>query len=566
MPSDYITLNALASELDDALSGGKIRRICQPEKDEITIGVYNGRTNLLLVISANPNSPRIHLTKNKKENPYAAPPFLMVLRKYVGAAVVKKVSVEHEDRIVEIKMKARNELFDEEEFTLVCELMGRYSNIILLNDERRILDSLYKLIPDEKQKRQIMVGAHYLPPEQNKPFVGDADAVEAMLKEGPTEIYKDILVKRIAGVAAPSADAILSIAKASGDLSPHSVAQTAAIFSDIRRTPYYVPCLKRTEAQDFYPYDRPDAEVERSRSLNDAADEVYTCLDRQSRVKSASKTLEHALNAAIKKAKNSVQTLSEKLREGEEAEAIRIRAELITTNLYKINRRDAEVTLYDYYANEERTIPLDPVLSPKEYAQKLYKRYQKLKRGKEINETLLKQNQDNLLYYDALTAEIKMAESAEDLALIEEEMRESGILKTQKQPKKKEKERAIPFLSFEADGYAIYCGKGGLQNEQVTFKIGKDRDLWLHAAKSHGAHVIVKADKGSIPDRILLIASEIAAYYSERRADQKVEVDYTERRNVRRHPAKKIGLVYYTDYSTVAAKPNAHEELKKKTL
>ena len=563
MPSDYITLNALASEIDEALAGGKIRRICEPEKDEITIGVYNGRTNLLLVISANPNSPRIHLTKNKKENPYAAPPFLMVLRKYVGAAVIKRVSVEHEDRIVEIKMSARNELFDEEEFTLVCELMGRYSNIILLNDERRILDSLYKLIPDEKQKRQIMVGARYLPPEQNKPFVGNADAVEKELDEGNESNYKDILVKKIAGIAAPSAEAILAAAKATGDLSTHSVARVAASFSEIRRTPYYVPCVKRTDPQDFYPYERPALDTERTDSLNEAADEVFTAADRISRVKAGSKTLEHALTAAIKKAKNSVRTLSDKLVEGEEAEEIRIRAELITTNLYRIDRRDKEVTLFDYYSGQERTIPLDPVLSPKEYAQKLFKRYQKLKRGKEINETLLKQNQDNLLYYDALAAEIKMAETAEDLALIEEEMREAGILKIQRQPKKKEKERAIPFLTFEAEGYTIYCGKGGLQNEHVTFKVAKERDVWLHAAKSHGAHVIVKADRGAVPERILLVAAEIAAYYSERRGDQKVEVDYTERKNVRRHPAKKIGLVYYTDYMTVAAKPNAHEEYKK---
>ena len=155
MPSDYVTLNALAAELNDTLSGGKIRRICQPEKDEITISVYNGRTNLLLVISANPNSPRIHLTTVKKENPYAAPPLLMILRKYVGAAVIKSVSAIANDRIIEIALRARNEMFDDENFYLVCELMGRYSNIILLNQERRILDSLYKLIPDEKQKRQI---------------------------------------------------------------------------------------------------------------------------------------------------------------------------------------------------------------------------------------------------------------------------------------------------------------------------------------------------------------------------------------------------------------------------
>ena len=142
-------------------------------------------------------------------------------------------------------------------------------------------------------------------------------------------------------------------------------------------------------------------------------------------------------------------------------------------------------------------------------------------------------------------------------------MRESGILKTPRPQQKKEKERAIPYLTFETEGCQIYCGKGGLQNETVTFKVGKERDLWLHAAKSHGAHVIVKSERGSVPERVLLVAAEIAAYYSERRGDQKVEVDYTERKNVRRHPAKKIGLVYYTDYSTIAATPNAHEEIKK---
>ena len=138
MPSDFVTLNAIASELNNRLSGGKIRRICQPEKDEITVSVYNGRTNLLLVISANPNSPRIHLTTVKKENPYAAPALLMVLRKHVGAAVIKGVKTIANDRIIEISLSARNEMFDDEQFYLVCELMGRYSNLILLNNNSSI--------------------------------------------------------------------------------------------------------------------------------------------------------------------------------------------------------------------------------------------------------------------------------------------------------------------------------------------------------------------------------------------------------------------------------------------
>lgn len=561
MPSDYITLNALATELDDSLRGGKIRRICQPEKDEITISVYNGRTNLLLVISANPNSPRIHLTTVKKENPYSAPPLLMILRKYVGTAVIKGISAIAEDRIVEIALRARNEMFDDKDFYLVCELMGRYSNIILLNGQRRILDSLYKLIPDEKQKRQIMVGARYLPPEQNKIFIGEEASLAGALREVDAAHYRDYLVKHVAGVSQPSASVILKVAEEKGAFTPHGVAKIAAEFANIHSSAYYSPSLKTSDPKDFYPYHYPFAETEKRDSLNQCADEIYSLSDRDSRVKAAAKALEHALNAAIKKAKNSVSVLSQKLLETEKTEEIRIIAELITTNLYRIDRHDKSVTVYDYYENKERVIPLDPILSPKEYAQKLFKRYQKLKRGKEINETLLKQNQDNLLYYESLSAEIRLAETLQDLALTEEEMRESGLIKTQKKPGAKTP--SIPYMTYEKDGYLLYCGKGGLQNELVTFKVGKERDLWLHAAKSHGAHVILSADKEQIPDDILLFAAEIAAYYSERRTDQTVSVDYTKRRNVRRHPAKKIGLVYYSDYKTVAVKPNAHEEYKK---
>ncbi|HCJ01798.1 MAG TPA: hypothetical protein DHV31_02780 [Clostridiales bacterium] len=561
MPSDYVTLNALAAELNDTLSGGKIRRICQPEKDEITISVYNGRTNLLLVISANPNSPRIHLTTVKKENPYAAPPLLMILRKYVGAAVIKSVSAIANDRIIEIALRARNEMFDDENFYLVCELMGRYSNIILLNQERRILDSLYKLIPDEKQKRQIMIGAKYLPPEQNKVFIGNAPALEDALRPFPIEQYKDFLVKQAAGVSQPTAKSILQQAENENDLTPTGVARVAKAYADIYRSPYFSPSIKTDTPHDFYPYSYPFANIEKRESLNACADEVFSLADKESRLKAASKSLEHALRAAVKKTENAIGVISQKVLDGEKSEEIRVTAELITTNLYKIKPGDKTVTLFDYYTNQERTLPLDPILRPNEYAQKLFKKYQKLKRGKEINEKLLKQNEDNLLYYHALETELKLAETPQDLALTEESMREAGLIKAQRKGKKKEPQ--ILFLTYEKDGHKIYCGKGGLQNEYVTFKVGRENDIWLHAAKSHGAHVILSTEGKEPPEALLLFAAEIAAYYSERREDLSVEVDYTKRKNVRRHPAKKVGLVYYTDYKTIAARPNAHEEAKR---
>lgn len=561
MPSDYITLRALATELDGTLRGGKIRRICQPEKDEITVSIYNGRTNLLLVISANPNSPRIHLTSVKKENPYAAPPLLMILRKYIGSAVIKGVSAAHQDRIIEIALRARNEMFDDEDFYLVCELMGRYSNIILLNSERRILDSLYKLIPDEKQKRQIMIGARYLPPEQNKTFIGDYTAIAESLRKTDPEKYKDYLVKEAAGVSAPSAAAILECAKLCEDYSPEGIASVAAEFADIAHSSLYAPCVKTSSPPDFYPFFYPFSPVEPRESLNQCADEIYSLFDKDSRMKARAKSLEHALSAAIKKTKNSIAAISEKIKEGEKAEEIRITAELITSNLYKIAPHDPSVTLFDYYANEERSIPLDPILRPNEYAQKLFKRYQKLKRGKEINENLLRQNQDNLLYYESLAIELKIAEDLSDLAMTEEELRAAGLIKTQR--KAEQKKDSPRCLLFEKDGCKIYCGKGALQNEFVTFKLGKEQDLWLHAAKSHGAHIIISSEKEEIKEETILFAAEIAAYYSERREDAVVSVDYTRRKNVRRHPAKKTGLVYYTDYKTIAVHPNAHEEARK---
>lgn len=557
MPNDYVTLNAVASELNDKLAGGKIRRICQPEKDEITVSVYNGRTNLLLVISANANSPRIHLTTVKKENPYAAPPLLMILRKHIGAAVIRGIGTIAGDRIIEIKFSARNEMFDDEEFYLVCELMGRYSNLILLDKERRILDALHKLIPDEKQKRQIMVGARYLPPEQNKPFIGDAAGVAKELTAVTPEEYRTVLVKRIAGASLPTAKTILS--HAGENASPEMIADVAREFADIYHSDYYSPCHSALPA-DYYPYDYPFAETEKSEGINQAADIVYSASDREARVKSAAKSLEHSLDLAIKKAKNSIEVISEKIEDESKAEEIRIIAELITTNLYKIGPRDKEITVYDYYANKERLITLDPILRPNEYAQKLYKRYQKLKRGAEINRSMLKQNQDNLLYYEELAAQIKMAENVQDLTITEEEMRAAGLIRSVKQ--KQNKIEAPRCMTFRKDGWLIYCGKGGIQNEYVTFKLGKENDLWLHAAKSHGAHVIISGENKEIPESVLLFAAEIAAYYSERREDLSVSIDYTKRKNVRRHPAKKVGLVYYSDYKTITVKPDAHLECK----
>ena len=561
MPNDYITLHALSAELNDRLQGGKIRRICQPEKDEITLSVFMGKTNLLLVISANPNSPRIHLTSQKKENPYSAPPLLMILRKYIGAAVIKKIETIANDRIIEISLKARNEMFDDESFYLVCELMGRYSNIILLDAERRVLDSLYKLIPDENQRRQILIGARYLPPEQNKIFIGDKDALRKGL-EGTDRPYRDFLIKETSGISSASADQILSVAGKQGELSPSSIAETAALFADIYESELYSPCLRTDTHSDFYPYRYAFAETEPRQYLNDCADEVYSSADKEARMKASSKILERTLNAAIKKAKNSIQAISEKLKDESKSEEIRVTAELITSNLYKIAPGAKNVEVFDYYTEETRTLTLDPAMSPSQYAQKLYKKYAKLKRGKEINETLLTQNEANLAYLENLLAQLKIADNQEDISLTEEEMQAAGLLRLQKI---KRNQKPLPsYLTFEIEGYTILCGKGGIQNELITFKIAKERDIWLHVAKSHGAHVVILSAKEDLPETVLLKAAEIAAYYSDRRQDVSVPVDYTTRKNVRRHPAKKVGLVYYSDYKTIDVKPNPHLEFLKK--
>ncbi len=562
MPSDYITLNALAHELNDKLSGGKIRRICQPEKDEITLSVFNGKTNLLLVISANPNSPRVHLTTTKKENPYAAPPLLMILRKYVGAAVIKKIETFANDRILRFTLQSRNEMFDDETFYLVCELMGRYSNIILLNENERVLDALHKLVPDEAQKRQILPNSPYLPPEQNKVFVGDEDALLQALKATDRE-YRDFLVKETAGVSGASADQILFESEKLGGKTAENVAKIAATFANVYSTPYYVPTLKKGEKGDFYPYVYAFENVEKRSFLNDCADEIFSETDRMERVKTKAKDLERVLNASVKKAKNSIALLEQKLKEENKAEEIRIKAELITSNLYKTAPRDTKVEVFDYYKNETVSIELDPALSPSAYAQKLYKKYAKLKRGKEINQAMLEQNKENLEYYASLLSQLALAQNIEDVSITEEEMQNVGLLR-KKQAKGKEKKSAAKFYVFLCEGFRLLCGRGGQQNDEVTFKEAKEGDLWLHAAKSHGTHVVILTEKRNVPERVLLAAAEIAAYYSERRKDENVSIDYTLRKFVRRHPAKKPGLVYYTDYKTIVVKPNDHSELLQK--
>ena len=559
MPSDFITLNALARELNDTLAGGKIRRICQPEKDEITLSVFNGKTNLLLVVSANPNSPRVHLTTTKKENPYAAPPLLMILRKYVGAAVIKNVSTLANDRILRFTLQSRNEMFDDETFYLVCELMGRYSNLILLNEDGRILDSLHKLVPDEQQKRQILPNALYLPPEQNKVFIGDKEGLKNALEKTDRN-FRDFLVKETAGVSGASADQILFEAGKRGGLTPETISDVAFEFTDIYSSKYFCPTLKTGEKADFFPYRYAFAAVEPRERLNDCADEVFSACDREQRVKAKAKELERVLNAAVKKARNSISILLKKLSEEEKAEEIRIKAELITSNLYKIAPRETKVEVYDYYKNENVTVDLDPALSPSAYAQKLYKKYAKLKRGKEINAQMLEQNEANLEYFATLLSSLGLATNLEDVSITEEEMIEAGLIR--KKPTKGKEKKILPkYYAFLCEGFKILCGRGGAQNEEVTFKEAKENDLWLHAAKSHGAHVVILTEKKAVPDEVLLRAAEIAAYYSERRSDENVAIDYTIRKNVRRHPAKKIGLVIYNDYKTVVVKPDPHSEL-----
>lgn len=544
MPNDVITLLAVAKELNSLLRQGRIEKVYQPENDEITLQIKVYKKTYTLVISANPSHPRIHISTQKKENAYSAPAFCMLLRKYLVGSYINNVDIFNNDRIIRIETISQNELKDVTKTYIIAELMGRYSNIILVDDSMKIIDAIKRIHFDQSTTRYILPKLPYTFQPQTRITFDQIDEIKKFLSS-PIE-SKDDLIKNIGGISKETASEIFS----SGD----RFAKFADLLN-INSSPNFSPCLRYENGslKDYYitEYMSVPGDYVRYPSMNDALDDFYKFYDGNERKKASTKTLTSVLKRLQQKTERRIADNEKKLSDAEQMEKFRVYGELIISNIYAVKHGDDSLQCENYYDGTQVTIPLDPLLSPSENAQEYYKKYAKLKRAQEIASEQLRAMLEQREYLKTIEVSIENCSLKSEYDEIMNELNGlSGIKNNKKKSYVKEKPSAPQKIIVE--GFEVYFGKNNLQNNEVTFTIGKGGDTWLHVKNQAGSHVIIK---GTPTDEIIFKCAQLAAFYSSAKSAEKVEVDYTLRKYVKKIPNALPGMVTYTNYKSILVSP-----------
>ena len=562
MPQDAFHIRRLSKELNGFLVGGKINRISQVSKDELTFIIYTGKTTVKLIVSANASTARVCLSSTEKEPLAVAPNFCMLLRKHLQNAEIVSVKQYGFERIVEITLHCTTD-FSECDRVLVCELMGKYSNVVLV-EKGIVLGALKTTSLIDENHRVLLAGAKYAypaPQDKLSPFDGAGmrsrlENFEKMHPEGyETETLAKFLFENVAGLALPTAREIVTRAKAA----ERPLHLFTGEFCENE------PCsahIKRADGAiaDFFAFEIDGGE--KAPSLCKAEDEYYTSRETKKGFEDKKRKLESAANTLRKKAAKRLQDTLERLREAEKADENRIKGELLTANLYRIEKGCSSVELENWYDERGGTlkIALDTTLTPSQNAQRYFKTYNKQKRAKEILTPMKSAEEAEISYADSVSAAIRSAETDEDLKEIETELIAAGLMRAPaKKIGGKKKETEIPFREYEHGGMKIYLGRNNLQNDRLL-KFAAAEDIWLHTQKYHSSHAIVVTEGRQVQDETVLFAAELCAYYSDGRDGDKIPVDYCKRKFVKKPSKSKAGFVVYTDYKTVLVTPNRHKE------
>lgn len=564
MGSDCIALGALAAELDSALKGARTDKIVQPEADEIRLFFRAAGRNLCLVVSCNAGAPRMHFTSSRKQNPVGAPSFCMLLRKYLSSSVAEKVFLFEKDRIIGIKFSARTEMKDDAVFYLFTEIMNRYSNIVFTDENLVILDAVKHLPPEDNNSHIVLRGVRYRPPQQNKPFYGDADEFRAVLDGFSGGDLHRALLNGVSGLTGVSVGELLHAAgvpsdceKPLSEAEKERVCAIAAEFADIVHSPRYSPCI--SDGKDVLPFPySTSGTTQPFPTISEAYDALYTAADAAVRLKARLKTVTTAVKRLIARTEKNIAIDRDRLAECEKMEEYRIKGELIVSNIYRISKGDRSVVCDNYYTGEKVEIALDERLSPSKNSAAYFAKYAKLKRTKEFTEKKLQDDLALLSYAESIQEEIAALTPDSSTAPVERELERLGAIRAKATKGKVRLEKAEPPLEYEIEGFRVLAGKNNLQNDELTFRTATGGDVWLHAKNRHGAHVIIQTRGKKPSDSVVATAAEIAASG----AGAPVEVDYTERRFVKRRPGGHPGQVIYTDFRTLLATPDPHPELR----
>ncbi len=544
MPQDTFTLRLIARELDSALKGGRINRVNQPEKEELSFIIYTGKRTVKLTVNANASDCGVYFTEDEQENPLVAPNFCMLLRKHLTGAEILGVETDGFERIVVIRMMCLSD-FSSTQRELRCEIMGKYSNIIL-TERGAILGALKTTMLDENCKRAILAGVKYvLPAPQDKVNPLDFAALSALLCNPPEDGAR-FLFRHVAGLAPCTAEQIVSSFRG-GNFAQHVYDY---IFSD-----EISPCVLEKDGVPTDFFARSVRGAIPFATLSEAQSYFYAARRAREKFEGTKRKLLAAIRTAKKKQEKRLAQIVDKQRECEGMEENRIKGELLTANLYALSRGMKSCELVNYYDETGATvnIALDETMTPAQNAQSYFRRYRKQKRALEFLAPQAKETGDELEYLLSVLALAESAKSAEDLKGIEEELLAAGLIKAQ--AKRPSKRAEIPFRTYEKNGKRILAGRNNLQNDRLVRQSAPD-DIWLHAQKYHSCHVVIETHGEEIDEETLLYAARICASYSDARGGGKVPVDYCKVRYVKKPPKSRAGFVIYTDYKTALVDPS----------
>ncbi len=584
MAFDGIVVHAIAGELNELLRDGKIDKIHQPEKDTVTIIVRTRAGAYRLLLCANPSCARVHLASGSMENPMQPPMFCMLMRKHLSGGRITLIEQPEFERIIRIHIESYDELGELSEKVLICELMGKYSNIILINKDSKIIDSVYHIDLSVSSVRQILPGLIYTaPPAQDKlnPALVGKDEIKKGLSTSNVPLFKQ-LMDAYSGISPLMAREAVYRAtgftdKTGEEASGEELDKTAYIFSKMIENTLggvYTPCTAADKDSgkliDFNALEITQfesmANVTVYESVNEAAEAFYLKKSSMQSLKQKSGDLMKFVNNNLERCLKKLQIENETLEKAKNKEKFKIYGDLITANLYRIEQGMKHIECENFYSETGETvkIPLKDDLTPAKNAQRYYTKYTKEKTAEAETAKQKELNLKEIDYLESVKEAIELAESGAEIAMIREELTEQGYLKHRGGKKgNKKKTLPTPMHFVSDDGYDIYVGKNNAQNDYVTLKLSRSTDIWFHTKSIHGSHAIVRTpDAMEVPDRTYLQAAALAAYYSKARNSKSVPVDYTEVKNVKKPAGAKPGMVIYVNYNTIYADPD--EELVKR--
>ena len=568
MAFDATYLSAVLGEIRTKAMDARVDKIHQPSRDMVIMHLKcrEGREKLLFTL--NPTAPRLHLTATNPENPAEPPMFCMLLRKHLLGARLVEITQPPMERCASFYFDCIDEMGDHVRKCLVAEMMGRTCNLYLLSPEGRIMDCLRRIGLDETAKRPALPGLYYQEPEpvaKKNPAELNADNYVNLLCEPGSDILADRLMDALGGLSPLVCREAALFAAGSTDarvesLDIPSVADKLALWFHehlCHPSPCYITQADGTPKQFAFCPIRQYGGYQEGNSFSALLDGFYSQRDSRDAMRQKSQAVRKTVSNLCTRLSRKLAIQEKELAATYDRERLRQLGDIVTANMHRITKGQTVLKAEDFYDENmaEIDIPISPLLTPHQNAAKFYKDYTKLKNAEKELTRQIELGEEELYYLKSVLEELDRASTDQELEEIKQELQSGGYLKADGGRKKMKQAKSAPMRFVSTDGYPIYVGRNNRQNDELTFKLARKDDIWCHASKVHGSHVIISCGGATPPDDTVTQAAQLAAYYSENKGGQNIPVDVTPVKQVKKLTGAKPGMVIYHTYRTVVANP-----------